>query len=237
MMTEVVEALAAAQLKEKGVKVTLSVPGGEEMAKKTELVRLGVVGGIGILGTTGIVRPYSTAAFRAGIGIAVASAAVRRYRHLVITTGGMSERFARRAIDLPEGAFIQMGDFVGYTLEQCAKRHIERVTISGMIGKLSKMAMGKMMTHAAGSSVDIGFLMRIAEESGAPEGVVVAVAEASTARQALEIVQAKGNASFFGHLVRKVCDACSRHVGGALEIECLLTDFEGNVIGRESTGK
>lgn len=236
MMTEVVEDLAAAQLQERGVKVVLSVPGGEEMAKKTELIRLGVIGGIGILGTTGIVRPYSTAAFRAGIGIAVASAAVRGYRHLVVTTGGMSEKFARRWIDLPEGAFIQMGDFVGYALDQCAKRRIERVTISGMIGKLSKMAMGKMMTHAAGSSVDVGFLAQIAEESGAPEGVVTAILEANTARQALEIVQARGSISFFERLAQKVCEACSRHVGRALEIECLLTDFEGNVIGRGRTG-
>ncbi len=237
MMTEVVEELAAAQLQERGVKVLLSVPGGEEMAKKTELIRLGVIGGIGILGTTGIVRPYSTAAFRAGIGIAVASAATRGYRHLVVTTGGMSEKFARRTIDLPEGAFIQMGDFVGYALDQCAKRRIERVTISGMIGKLSKMAKGKMMTHAAGSDVDTLFLSQIAGECGAQAEVLAAVKGANTARQVAEIVQAEGIAFFFDRLAQKVCDAGGRHVKGALVIECLLTDFEGNVIGKGSTGR
>lgn len=237
MMTEVVEDLAAAQLRERGVKVVLSVPGGEEMAKKTELIRLGVVGGIGILGTTGIVRPYSTSAFRAGIGVAVASAAARGYRHLVLTTGGMSEKFARRWIDLPEGAFIQMGDFVGYALQEGVKRKIERVTISGMIGKLSKMAMGKMMTHAAGSDVDTGFLAQIAGLSGAPEEGVEEILRANTARQVAEIVQARGIASFFDRLALRVCEACRRHVKGELEIECLLTDFEGNVIGKGSTGR
>lgn len=237
MMTEVVEELAAAQLQNRGVKVVLSVPGGEEMAKKTELIRLGVIGGIGILGTTGIVRPYSTAAFRAGIGIAVASAATRGYRHLVVTTGGMSEKFARRTIDLPEGAFIQMGDFVGYALDQCAKRQIERVTISGMIGKLSKMAKGKMMTHAAGSDVDTLFLSQIAGECGAQAEVLAAIKGANTARQVAEIVQAEGIAFFFDRLAHKVCDAGGRHVKGALVIECLLTDFEGNVIGKGSTGR
>lgn len=236
MMTEVVEALAAPQLKTSGVKVILSVPGGEEMAKKTELVRLGVVGGIGILGTTGIVRPYSTAAFRAGIGIAVGSAAARGYSHLVLTTGGMSEKFARRSIDLPEGAFIQMGDFVGYALDQCAKRQIERVTISGMIGKLSKMAKGKMMTHAAGSDVDTGFLAKIAEACGVRPEAVVKIQGANTARQVAEIVQAEGVDSFFDRLAQRVCEACRSHVKAALEIECLLTDFEGNVIGRGSAG-
>ncbi|TAK09993.1 MAG: cobalt-precorrin-5B (C(1))-methyltransferase [Candidatus Manganitrophaceae bacterium] len=236
MMTDVVEELAAAQLRERGMKVVLSVPGGEELAKKTELIRLGVIGGIGILGTTGIVRPYSTAAFRAGIGIGVASAAARGYRHLVVTTGGMSEKFALRWIDLPEGAFIQMGDFVGYALEQCVKRHIERVTISGMIGKLSKMAMGKMMTHAAGSDVDTGFLAQLAGLSGAPEEVVEEILEANTARQVAEIAQARGLAAFFDRLAVRVCEACRRHVKGELEIECLLTDFEGNVIGRGRVG-
>lgn len=237
MMTEVVEELAVEQLQERGVKVVLSVPGGEEMAKKTELIRLGVIGGIGILGTTGIVRPYSTAAFRAGIGIAVASAATRGYRHLVLTTGGMSEKFARRTIDLPEGAFIQMGDFVGYALDQCAKRQIERVTISGMIGKLSKMAKGKMMTHAAGSDVDTGFLAQLAGLSGEPEEVVEEILEANTARQVAEIAQARGLVAFFDRLAARVCEACRRHVKGALEVECLLTDFEGNVIGKGSTGR
>jgi cobalt-precorrin-5B (C1)-methyltransferase len=236
MMTEVVEALAAAQLRERGVRVVLTVPGGEEMAKKTELIRLGVIGGIGILGTTGIVQPYSTAAFRAGIGVAVSSAAARGYRHLVLTTGGMSEKFARRWIDLPEGAFIQMGDFVGYALEQCVKRQIERVTISGMIGKLSKMAMGKMMTHAAGSDVDTRFLAHIAEECGAQVEVLAVIQGANTARQVAEIAQARGLAAFFDRLAVRVCEACRRHVKGALEIECLLTDFEGNVIGKGRSG-
>ncbi|MBI3811022.1 MAG: cobalt-precorrin-5B (C(1))-methyltransferase, partial [Nitrospirae bacterium] len=86
MLTTVVEEIARERLKEKGVRVVLSVPGGEVMAKKTELLRLGVIGGIGILGTTGIVRPYSTSAFRAGISIAVASASERGYRHLIVTT-------------------------------------------------------------------------------------------------------------------------------------------------------
>jgi cobalt-precorrin-5B (C1)-methyltransferase len=149
----------------------------------------------------------------------------------------MSERFARRWIDLPEGAFIQMGDFVGYALDQCVKRQIERVTISGMIGKLSKMAMGKMMTHAAGSDVDTGFLAQLAAMSGAPEEVVEEILRANTARQVAEIVQAERMTSFFDRLAQRVCEACRRHVKGALEIESLLTDFEGNVIGRGSTRK
>ena len=237
MLTRVIEDGAGPLLKEKGIKVVISVPGGEALAKKTELLRLGVVGGVGILGTTGIVRPYSTSAFRAGISLAVGSAKQRGYPHLVITTGGMSEKFARKWIELPEGAFIQMGDFVGFTLQECVKKKIERVTISGMIGKLSKMAMGKMMTHAAGSEVDTLFLSQIAESSGAPPEVVEQIKKANTGRHVAEIVQSHGLTSFFDRLSLKVCEAASRHVKGALSIECLMTDFEGNVIGRAETAK
>ncbi|MHB8481648.1 MAG: cobalt-precorrin-5B (C(1))-methyltransferase [Nitrospiria bacterium] len=237
MITRAIEEAAGPVLKEKGARVVISVPGGESLAKKTELFRLGVVGGIGILGTTGIVRPYSTSAFRAGISLAVGSARQRGYSHLVITTGGMSEKFARKWIQLPEGAFVQMGDFVGFALQECVKKKIERVTISGMIGKLSKMAMGKMMTHAAGSEVDTDFLSQLAESSDASADVVEQIKKANTARHVAEIVQSHGLNSFFDLLSLKVCEAAGRHVKGALSIECLMTDFEGNVIGRALRNK
>ncbi len=237
MITRAIEDAAGPLLKEKGVKVLISVPGGEALAKKTELLRLGVVGGVGILGTTGIVRPYSTSAFRAGISIAVGSAKLRGYSHLVITTGGMSEKFAKKWIQLPEGAFIQMGDFVGFTLQECVKKKIERVTISGMIGKLSKMAMGKMMTHAAGSEVDTEFLSQIAESSGASPEAGEQIKKANTARHVAEMVQSYGLTSFFDLLSVKVCEAASRHIKGALTVECLMTDFEGNVIGKALRNK
>jgi cobalt-precorrin-5B (C1)-methyltransferase len=232
MITDAVKEVAGSRLKSRGVKVVLSVPGGEEIAKKTELLRLGVVGGIGILGTTGIVRPYSTSAFRAGISIAVKMAGQSGHPHLVLTTGGMSEKFAKKHLSLPEGAFIQMGDFVGFALQECAKKKIDKVTISGMIGKLSKMAMGKMMTHAAGSEVDTGFLSQIAGSCGASEEVIGQIKKANTARHVAEIVQAQGLASFFDALSLKVCEEASRHVKGVLTVECLMTDFEGNMIGR-----
>lgn len=232
MITQAVTAAAGEALRTRGVRVVLSVPGGAELAKKTELPRLGVVGGVAILGTTGIVTPYSTAAFRAGISVAVTMAAANDHRHLVFTTGGMSERFARKLVDAPEAAFIQMGDFVGYALQAAVKRSVERVTISGMIGKLSKMAKGTMQTHAAGSDVDTAFLAELAVECGAGETAVEAIRSANTARHVAELVAEHGVEGFFDRLADRVCAAASRHVKGALAIECLLTDFEGRLIGR-----
>jgi cobalt-precorrin-5B (C1)-methyltransferase len=232
MIMRAVEESAGELLKTQGFKVVLSVPRGEDLAKKTELIRLGVIGGIGILGTTGIVRPYSTSAFRAGISIAVGVAAKSGLTHLVVTTGGMSEKYARKHMELPEGAFIQMGDFVGFALQECVKKKIKKVTIFGMIGKLSKMARGKMMTHAAGSEVDTGFLADIACSLGANSDTAELILNANTGRHVAEIVQANGLSSFFDALCLKVCEAASRHINGALTVECWMADFEGNVVGR-----
>ncbi|MBI4715833.1 MAG: cobalt-precorrin-5B (C(1))-methyltransferase [Nitrospirae bacterium] len=237
MMTRMVQEMAGDHLKKGGVRIVLSIPGGEERARKTELLRLGVVGGLAILGTTGIVKPYSTAAYRAGIRVAVRAAAAQGFRRLVITTGGMSERFARKWIDLPEGAFIQMGDFVGHTLRACVREEIEKVTISGMIGKLSKMAQGTMQTHAAGSEVDMGFLAGLAAMSGAAPAVLEEIRRANTARQAAEIAVSEGVPGFFELLCHKVCEAARRHVKDQLIVECLLTDFEGGVQGRACLGE
>ncbi|HXN07282.1 MAG TPA: cobalt-precorrin-5B (C(1))-methyltransferase [Nitrospiria bacterium] len=232
MIMDAVKDAGGRLLKKHGLRVVISVPGGEELAKKTELPRLGVVGGVGILGTTGIVRPYSTSAFRAGISVAMGVAQKNGYSHIVATTGGMSEKFAKKWIDLPEGAFVQMGDFVGHALKECVKRKIEKITISGMIGKLSKMAVGKMMTHAAGSEVDTRFLAEIAEKCGAGADTVKEIEAANTARHVAEIIQSRGLNSFFNELALRVCAEASRHAGGALTVECLMTDFEGNLIGR-----
>jgi len=147
----------------RGAVVTISVPGGEELAKQTTNARLGLLGGISILGTTGIVRPYSTAAFKASILQEIDVAATAGLTALVLTTGGKSEQYAKALHPaLVDQAFIQVGDFIGVGVKQCARRAITRVIVVGMIGKLSKMAAGKLQTHVAGSEVDVGFLAELA---------------------------------------------------------------------------
>ena len=151
-----------------GALVVLSVPGGEEMAKKTINARLGLIGGISILGTTGVVKPYSTAAYRISVVQAIDVAARQGLTDLVLTTGGKSEQYAMKLYpQLPEAAFIQVGDFIGDGLKHCARRQVPRAFIVGMIGKLSKMANSKMMTHAAGSQVNMDLLAELAAEAGA----------------------------------------------------------------------
>lgn len=232
MIERVIQEMVGERLKDQGVKVVFSVPGGQEMAKKTELPRLGVAGGIAILGNTGIVRPYSTAAFKASIGIAIEVAAKASHRHLVFTTGGQSEKWAMKLLSLPQEAFIQMGDFVGHALRESARRGIEKVTIVGFPGKLSKIAMGKMQTHAAGSDVDIRFLADVAVACGAGKEVEAKLRSATTARHFMDLVLQEKVERVFDALCEKVCAQCRTSLKTPLAIETIMTDFEGRVIGR-----
>ncbi len=224
----------------KGVRVVISVPGGVEMAKKTLNERLGIIGGISILGTTGIVKPFSTAAYQASILQAIDVALASGADHIVVTTGGKSEQFARKILPrLREEVFIQMGDFVGFTIKMAAKKGVRRVTICGMIGKLAKIAAGKMQTHAAGSEVDLGFLADIAAEAGTSKEVTEQARAANTGRHFMEIIVEAGVPGVFDRICDRIVAQCAAYLkkekAPAIEIEAILTDFEGQVLGRAAT--
>lgn len=219
-----------------GAVVTISVPGGEEMAKKTINARLGLLGGISILGTTGIVRPYSTAAFKTSVVQAIDVAAQQGLGDLVLTTGGKSEAYAMRMYpQLSQEAFIQMGDFVGIAVKHCARKNIRNAKIVGMIGKLSKMADSKMQTHSAGSEVNMELLANLAAELGAPAELRARILEANTARQVLEMCKTEGFPEVTSLVCRKVVENAKRHAGGHLEIDACLVDFDGTLLGRYSS--
>ena len=218
-----------------GAVVTISVPGGEEMATQTINARLGLLGGISILGTTGIVKPYSTAAFKASVVQAIDVATRRGIRALVLTTGGKSEAYAMRLLpELPEEAFVQVGDFIGVGVRHCARRGAERAIVVGMIGKLSKMADGKMMTHAAGSEVNMAFLADLTHALGAAPAVVAEIRAANTARHVLELAAGAGLDGLASAICARVTSHLERHAApvAALAVQAILVDFDGRVLGR-----
>ncbi len=223
-------------LERRGIEVTISVPAGEELAKKTLNPRLGIVGGISILGTTGKVYPYSTSAWRASVVQAVEVAARNGLDHLVLTTGGRSERFAMRLFPhLPELAFVQMSVFTGAALKTCVREDVRRVTLVGMIGKLIKTAQGHMTTHVAGNQVDFAFLADLCRRAGAPSSLVGAVAAANTGRHVLELCQAAGVMAPVIRVVELAADACADFVarqGGTMRLDVLLVDFDGTPLAR-----
>jgi cobalt-precorrin-5B (C1)-methyltransferase len=233
MLEQAVREVAADRLKKQGVDVVISVPQGEEIAKKTDNPRLGIIGGISILGTTGIVLPYSTASFAAAIrqslDVAVAMGAADT---VVLTTGGRSEDFAKELFKtLPDHCFVQMGDFAGYSVKQCANKKIRKAVIAGFIGKLTKMAMGVKQTHVAGSHVNMEFMARLAAECKARPDVVKEIKSANTARHVSEIVTKNNVAGYFDLVCKNVHEQMKEYSNGQLEIEVVMFEFDGRVIG------
>ena len=218
--------------------VQLSVPGGEEIATKTTNSRLGVLNGISILGSTGVVQPFSTAAWRASVHLAIDVAATNDLPYLVLSTGTRSEEYARQHLDLPDMAYIEAGIFSGPAMKRCVMRDIQRAAHVGMVGKLSKMAMGYFVTHVAGNQVDTGFLADLAAKCGADESVQEEIRGASSARHFQEIAQANNLLEVFPLMCRMVCDESRKQLGDdaeALIVDVLCFDFEGNLLGHAST--
>ncbi len=218
--------------------VEISVPGGDEIAKKTDNPRLGIVDGISILGTTGVVQPFSTAAWRASVNVSIDVAAANDLAHMVITTGTQSELFAKRWLGLEDMAYVNVGIFTGAALKRCVQRGIPRATLVGMIGKFSKIAMGKFVTHVAGNKVDPVFLASLAAECGASEDVQAEMRDAASGRHFQEIALEHGVMSVFDLVCERVCDAAHLYLDDRADdliVDAICFDFEGGILGKATT--
>lgn len=219
-------------LKNPGMTIRISIADGVERSKKTLNERLGIVGGLSILGTKGIVVPFSTAAYRSSISQAMDVAKAREIETIVLTTGGQSEGFAMKLYpDIPAEGFIQIGDFTGFSVKEAGKKKFPKIIMAGFLGKFSKLAKGVTQTHAAGSQVDLEFLAKIAKETGSDEKVCQEIRSANTARHVGEILEREGNREFFSSLCRKIIKHIEKITPHPENIEVLLTNFEGKLVG------
>ncbi|HEX9845825.1 MAG TPA: cobalt-precorrin-5B (C(1))-methyltransferase [Candidatus Nitrosotenuis sp.] len=232
MITENLCQIGKQVLEKNGIKVIISVPKGKEIAQKTDNPRLGILGGISILGTTGIVIPYSTASFAAAIRQSIDVTIAMKDNTVILTTGGRSEEFSKKEISLPDHCFVQMGDFAGYAIEQCAKKGIKKVYVAGFIGKLTKIAMGVKQTHVKGSKVDMDFLAKTASSCGASNTVLDQIKNANTARHVQEIVVKNKVEGFFSAVCSEAHKQMRTHSDNKVEIEVILFDFDGSILGR-----
>jgi len=221
-------------MKTNGLNVIISVPKGEEIAKKTDNPRLGILGGISILGTTGIVLPYSTASFAASIrqsldvGLALGSDV------FILTTGGRSEDFCKKLFEkmYSEHSYVQMGDFAGYSVKQCYEKKVKKVIIAGFVGKLTKIAMGVKQTHVRGSHVNMDFMAKLALECKVSQNVITLIKNANTARHVSEIIDSNNIVGYYDLLCKYAYNQMSSYSNNNLLIDIIMFDFDGNVIGK-----
>jgi cobalt-precorrin-5B (C1)-methyltransferase len=213
------------------VEITISVPGGAEIAKRTWNPRLGILGGISILGTTGVVHPYSCSAWIASIHRGIDVCRANGVTHAVACTGSTSESAMQRLYGLPDIAFIDMGDFAGGTLKYLKRHPIARLTLAGGFAKLSKLAGGAMDLHSGRSEIDREQLAEALAALGAPVPMIAAARQANTASEILGSAQAAGLALGDVIAARAKGQALAL-MAGETEVEVIIVDRQGGIVGR-----
>jgi cobalt-precorrin-5B (C1)-methyltransferase len=211
--------------------VTVSIPNGAELAKKTLNERLGILGGLSILGTTGIVTPISAKAWTDTIDTAIDVARATGGHRVVLATGRTSELAAQRHLSggepLPEEAFVMMGDYVGYALASCANKGVREVVLAGQFAKLLKIGCGHGQTHVSSSALDLGTLAEWLRRDPLTAGLEPLATRANTARQVLE---ESGRDRRLMALVCEQARAFARQSAPGLAIQVLLVGYTAEVL-------
>ena len=212
------------------LRVVISVPMGIELAKKTLNPRLGIVGGISILGTTGIVNPVSLDAYRDTIKTAIDVAVASGMKQIVFTPGRSSEKVAERIIDLPKEGYILMGDHAGYALKYAAHAGVKDLIIVGQLGKLSKIGAGNFMTHVKDSSINRQKMEEWGIKAGLGKKDVDAIREGNTARHISEHLKERGVKRFFEIVAREVILSIRDYLDSRVNIRCILISGDGVIL-------
>jgi cobalt-precorrin-5B (C1)-methyltransferase len=230
MITEHLQHIAKEQNYTQGFKVTVGVEEGESLALKTMNPRLGIVGGLSILGTTGIVRPFSCSAYIASIHQGIDVAKANGFTHITASTGNASETAIATHYQLPEMAQIEMGDFVGAVLKYFKKVPLNKLSICGGFGKMTKLANGHLDLHSQASSIDFEQLASLAAKKGASEPLINKIKHCNTSVEALKYCQLE-NIDLASSVCEQALNVAAKIVPNSVELEVWAIDRLGNFVG------
>ncbi len=216
---------------DRGLEVIITVPDGEALAKGTFNPRLGIVGGISILGTTGIVEPKSIDAYKTSLSLQLDIFKAAGRGKPVLVLGYVGARFCREVLGLPEDSIIKIGDHVGFMLDQCERKGMEEVLLIGHIGKLVKVASGQFNTHSRFGDRRIETIAHHAIRRGASREIIETILRETTAEATIRILKENGLGKVFDDIAREVVVKSRNRVGGKLGIRCILLSLEGEVLG------
>lgn len=214
------------------IEVEISIPGGEAIAQKTLNPRLGILGGLSILGTTGVVVPYSCSAWIHSIYRGIDVARAGGLDHVAGATGSTSEKAVQALHDLPDHALIDMGDFAGGMLKYLRRNPVPKVTIAGGFAKMTKLGQGLLDLHSRSGTVDFAWLAERLAEAGAEPSVVKEARQANTALEVLETAKSLG---------LPLADVVAQHAwrtaakalrGADIALEIMVFDRKGELVGR-----
>jgi cobalt-precorrin-5B (C1)-methyltransferase len=214
----------------KGIDVSVFVPLGKKLGAKTFNPKLGIVGGISIIGTTGRIKPYSLDAYMQSIRKEVDMAVANKIKHIVVNSGGRSERYLKNKFpNFHTLAFMQYGNFIGEMLKITKGSGVEKVSMGIMTGKAVKLAAGNLDTHSKKVVLDHDFLMNLAQEGKYPEAMIEKIGEMKMARELEELFPFSQEEPFFKLLKKKCIEVCQQVIEG-YDFELLLISNKGEII-------
>jgi len=230
MMKEHLEEIAGEFNYQGGFSVTVAIENGDNLALKTMNPRLGILGGLSILGTTGIVRPFSCAAYIASIHQGIDVARANGIKHIAASTGNQSETAIREKYQLSEMALIEMGDFVGAVLKYLKKAPVERLSLCGGFGKISKLAQGHLDLHSRASSIDFSFLEELATDAGASEVLRENILKSNTSIEALNHCQ-KAQVDLAHLVCRQAMKQVRKIIPSDIVLDLWVVNRQGQIVG------
>ncbi|RMD63954.1 MAG: cobalt-precorrin-5B (C(1))-methyltransferase [Alphaproteobacteria bacterium] len=217
------------------VEIEISIPGGEHLARKTWNPRLGIVGGLSILGTTGIVVPYSCSAWIASIQRGVDVARASGLSHVAGCTGSTSERAVQALYELPDIAMLDMGDFAGGLLKYVRRHPVPRLSIGGGFAKLAKLAAGHLDLHSGRSQVDFDWLAERVREAGGDTALTARARAANTAGEVLDLAR-RANLALADGIAERACAVARDVVGPGTDVDVVIVARDGTIVGRSRSG-
>ncbi len=212
-----------------GFEVAVGVENGEQIAKKTMNARLGIIGGLSILGTTGVVRPFSCSAYIASIHQGIDVAVANGFQHIAASTGSSSEDAIKNLYQLPDIALIEMGDFVGAVLKYVKKVPIKKLSLCGGFGKISKLANGQLDLHSRVNAIDFNFLAELAIEQDTDKSIKERILLSNTSIEALDICN-RENIDLAGRVCKKAFKIARKIVPARTELEVCAINRQGEII-------
>ena len=214
----------------RAARVTISIPGGREIAKKTFNPRLGIVGGLSVLGTSGVVRPMSEEALKDSLYAELKMRALQGRDHLIFTFGNQGEESMHALY--PEMCIVQVSNYLGFMLDSALELGIRRILIGGHPGKLAKVAAGLMQTHSHTGDARREAIVTQLALMGAPVPLMEDVYASVTTDAAMELIHAAGYDGVWNRLAQAAQRYCSLRVRGEIQIEIVFVDGHGKVLGR-----
>lgn len=222
----------------KGVEVTITAPEGETIAKKTLNPKLGIQGGVSILGTTGIVKPLSLEACRRSLVPQIDVALARGYKRIVFVPGNIGEKISRQQFGVPEDAIVQTGDFVGYMLDKAVEKGVKEIVMIGHSGKLVKLAANIFNTHHKVGDARNEVIAAYAGAAGADTKTVNALLQSNTSDQATEILKGVNLAeATYDKIAERVSQRVSDRVENKIKISIVIVSMDGKVLGMDKSAR